>query len=476
MIQERRRATAVLLGSADLIAVAVALFIAWFIRQTFTDGVELLPLFPLVDYAYLLIIVLPCWLISAHLFGLYRFPHVGARPGTQVFFKILSTTVVMYALTNTAIFGLHLHWVSRLWLGAFAATSFLLVCASHGAFHLVRFHALQNGKRRHALLVGAGPHAIQMARRIEAHPEWGLEIIGYLSVKPNDPSRVRPLRKLPYMGSVADLAAALEAHVVDEAILAADRAQLRELERCSEVCEEHGVPTRIFFNAFPRRVAKVAFEDWDGLPLLTLDATPTNLVELGVKRVFDITISFAVLALVSPLMLLLSVLIKLTSRGPILFSQVRVGLNGRQFKMHKFRSMLDGAEEQQADLAHLNEADGPVFKCSPDPRVTSVGRLMRRLCLDELPQFINVFKGEMSVVGPRPPLPDEVAEYERWQMRRLSVRPGITCTWQISPERNRIAFHEWIRMDLDYIDNWSFWLDLKLIARTIPVVLVGRGL
>ena len=476
MIQERRRANAVLLGAADLVVVAASVFIAWFAREIFSTEESLLPLFPLVDYAYLLIIVAPCWLISAYLFGLYKLPHVGARPGSQVFFKILSTTVVMSGLTTMGIFGLHLHWVSRLWLGGFAATSFVLVCASHGAFHFARLRARLNGHRRHALLVGAGPHAVQMARRIEAHPEWGMEIIGYLSVKPDNPSKVRPLRKLPYLGSVADLADVIEHQVVDEAILAADRAQLSELERCSEVCEEHGVPTRIFFNAFPRRVAKVNFEDWDGLPLLTLDTTPTNLVELGVKRAFDILITLIALAALSPLMLLLSVLIKLSSRGPVLFSQSRVGLQGRLFEMHKFRSMLDGAEHQQANLAHLNEADGPVFKCSPDPRVTSVGRLMRRLCLDELPQFINVLKGEMSLVGPRPPLPDEVAEYERWQMRRLSVRPGITCTWQISPERNRIAFPEWIRMDLDYIDNWSFWLDLKLIARTIPVVIVGRGL
>ncbi len=192
------------------------------------------------------------------------------------------------------------------------------------------------------------------------------------------------------------------------------------------------------------------------------------------KRPFDVVVSLLGLVLLSPLFLVLAVLVKLDSRGPVFFKQVRVGKDGREFEFYKFRSMVQNAEQMKSKLMHLNELEGPVFKISDDPRITPVGRFLRRTSLDELPQLYNVLRGDMSLVGPRPPLPAEVANYESWQRQKLSVLPGITCLWQISG-RNHIGFTEWMRLDIEYIRRQSFGLDMKILARTLPAVLLRKG-
>jgi exopolysaccharide biosynthesis polyprenyl glycosylphosphotransferase len=195
---------------------------------------------------------------------------------------------------------------------------------------------------------------------------------------------------------------------------------------------------------------------------------------LMIRRILDIALAAFLLAVTLPVSLLTALLIKLTSPGPVLFKQERCGLNGRLFMMHKFRSMVGNAEQMRLELDALNEMDGPVFKSSRDPRITLIGKIIRRFSIDELPQLYNVLRGDMSLVGPRPPLPQEVARYERWQRRRLSMKPGITCLWQISG-RNGVSFDDWMKLDLTYIDNWSLLLDLKILLKTVPVVLLGRG-
>jgi exopolysaccharide biosynthesis polyprenyl glycosylphosphotransferase len=194
-----------------------------------------------------------------------------------------------------------------------------------------------------------------------------------------------------------------------------------------------------------------------------------------IRRLLDIALASAILLSFGPLFMIpAAILIKLTSPGPILFKQLRCGLNGRQFVMYKFRSMIDNAEQLRVELETLNEMDGPVFKSSRDPRITFIGKILRRFSVDELPQVFNVLRGDMSLVGPRPPLPQEVARYERWHRRRLSMKPGMTCLWQISG-RNEVSFEDWMKLDLTYIDNWSLLLDLKILLKTVPVVLMGRG-
>jgi exopolysaccharide biosynthesis polyprenyl glycosylphosphotransferase len=211
-----------------------------------------------------------------------------------------------------------------------------------------------------------------------------------------------------------------------------------------------------------------------GLPLLSFSSTPSDAIALVAKRAFDLVASAAALVLLAPVLLAIAAAVKLDSPGPVLFRQRRVGLAGRTFTLYKFRSMRQDAEAQRRALEARNEMDGPVFKIRDDPRVTRVGRFLRRTSLDELPQFWNVLRGEMSVVGPRPPIPAEVRRYARWQRRRLSVKPGLTCTWQVSG-RNEVDFDRWMALDLDYIDTWSLWGDVRIVLKTIPAVLLGRG-
>lgn len=219
---------------------------------------------------------------------------------------------------------------------------------------------------------------------------------------------------------------------------------------------------------------RVLLANADGFPVLAPTRTSYDELALGMKRGFDILVSTIVILLLSPLLLAIAAAIKLDWSGPVLFRQRRVGLNGREFVMLKFRSMHVDAEKRLAALLGLNEMSGPVFKMRNDPRTTRVGRFLRRTSLDELPQFWNVLNGDMSIVGPRPPLPTEVQKYQRWQLRRLSVKPGITCTWQIAG-RNEIGFEQWMKLDLQYIDEWSLWRDFQICLKTIPAVLGARG-
>ena len=229
------------------------------------------------------------------------------------------------------------------------------------------------------------------------------------------------------------------------------------------------------FAADPRagkiEVAKVSGFD---VPMIGMRRTPTSQGRLLLKRLLDLTGAVFGLLVLSPLMLVVAIIIRVDDPGPIFFSQVRSGRNGRKFRMHKFRSMVVDAEKLKAKLMAHNEMDGPVFKIKHDPRITKIGRFIRKTSIDELPQLFNVLVGEMSLVGPRPPLPSEVAQYKPWQRRRLSVKPGITGPWQVSG-RNEISFEQWMEMDLAYIDNWSLWLDIKIILMTVPVVLLKKG-
>lgn len=231
---------------------------------------------------------------------------------------------------------------------------------------------------------------------------------------------------------------------------------------------------RILLDFLPTGFSHVFVDHLAQVPLLTFSSTPQNDFALLLKRALDVALSALVLVVLSPLFLVMALLIILTSRGPVFYRQTRCGLGGRRFTLLKFRSMVSNADQLLHHLEELNEVDGPVFKMRNDPRCTVIGRWMRMLSLDELPQLWNVLRGDMSLVGPRPPLPAEVEQYESWQRRRLRMRPGLTCLWVLEG-RSRLQFDRWVKLDLLYIDNWSVWLDFKILLRTIPTVLSSRG-
>jgi exopolysaccharide biosynthesis polyprenyl glycosylphosphotransferase len=317
------------------------------------------------------------------------------------------------------------------------------------------------------LILGAGPLARKTGDDLRRAGKR--LVVGYLKFA--DEKEQGP----QILGTVADLERILRGMPVSEILIAGQALkQGPEMQAAIRVCERFGVPFALPLSGFrfdrARPVGGRAVAD-GYLHYLTVDLKQH---QRAVKRLFDVAASGLALIVLGPLLLATAVLVKLTSKGPVFFKQTRSGLHGRPFQMLKFRSMRADAEELRAKLEAMNEQSGPVFKMKNDPRITAVGRFIRKYSIDELPQLFNVLKGDMSIVGPRPPLPTEVAKYESWQRRRLSVRPGLTCIWQVSG-RNQISFEEWMYLDMQYIDRWSFANDLSLILKTFPVVLAGRG-
>ena len=324
---------------------------------------------------------------------------------------------------------------------------------------------------RNLLIVGLNSRAAEVARIIDEHPHWGLRLLGFVAANGEIPDEFAGRKVL---GGGAELEEILEREVVDEVFFILSRRQLDDFESAILLCSELGIRSRVALY-FPHLKARVLLEDLEGIPLLTFSTTPASAFQLFLKSLMDFSISATGIILLSPLMLLIAASIKLSSRGPVFFVQERCGLNGRRFRLYKFRTMVRDAESMQAEIEHLNRVNGHAFKAPDDPRITRIGHLLRRWSLDELPQLFNVLQGKMSMVGPRPPIPAEVEQYQRWQRRRLSMRPGLTGLWQVSGRADLEDFNHWIRLDLQYIDQWSLWLDLKILLKTIPAVLSGRG-
>ena len=265
-------------------------------------------------------------------------------------------------------------------------------------------------------------------------------------------------------------------HPVDEVLVALPMNKYGPLvETIVRHCEEQGIIVRVRTETFNLQVARSYVDELQGVPVTTIQSGPADSWQLVMKRLIDIAGSAALLLAFAPLFAIVTLLIRLDSPGPIFFAQERVGFNKRRFRMLKFRTMVDGSDQQQHMLEHLNEVEGPVFKIKNDPRITRLGQFLRRFSIDELPQLINVFRGEMSFVGPRPlPVRDVARIDAQWHKRRFSIKPGITCLWQVSG-RSNIGFNEWVRLDLDYIDKWSLGLDILILLRTIPAVFKGPG-
>jgi exopolysaccharide biosynthesis polyprenyl glycosylphosphotransferase len=331
-------------------------------------------------------------------------------------------------------------------------------------------HRNRPGKRQ-VIIIGTGKRARGVADAILDSPELETSIKGFMDYYENGLWRYRDI---PLMGHPDRLSKVVATEQVDAVVVAVDTKDLPHTRRLFNTAEKMGVAVCFMPNIYRPRLA-TARPTWvNGTPALTYRAAPDGRLSQLVKSIVDKVGALVGIIVAGPLMLLTAVAIKINSPGPVLFKQRRCGLNGKQFSLYKFRTMCNGAEKEKHRLENLNVMTGPVFKVKNDPRVTRVGRILRKCSIDEIPQFFNVLRGEMSLVGPRPPLPKEVAQYEPWQHRRLSVKPGVTCLWQVNG-RNNIDFDQWMRLDLQYIDNWSLWLDTKILARTIPAVVRGTG-
>jgi exopolysaccharide biosynthesis polyprenyl glycosylphosphotransferase len=326
---------------------------------------------------------------------------------------------------------------------------------------------------RNILIVGTGPRACHFMELIKFHSEWGLKIIGLID---EDVSLYgREINGHKVIGALKDVADVVHDNVVDEVVFIVPRSWNHKVEEIVFFCETEGIKVQYAIDVFDLKFAKAKQTDLEGFLLLTFERAPIKVWHLFIKRVFDVFLSGALLLILMPLFVVVSLAVKWTSKGAVFFKQTRSGLNGRKFTLYKFRTMVVNAESLLAGLHTGNEMTGPVFKMKNDPRITPLGKFLRKFSIDELPQLWNVFKGDMSIVGPRPPIPEEVKKYDSWQRRRLSMRPGITCLWQVQGRNNITDFNEWARLDLEYIDRWSIWRDLRILAQTVPVVLFGIG-
>lgn len=322
------------------------------------------------------------------------------------------------------------------------------------------------------VIVGAGETGRAIMRNIVAQPELGYQVVGFLDDKPERGSR--DLGRFKGLGGTDRIADVIREHKVDAVIITLPWLYHRKILSIMAQCERAQVNVRIVPDLFQMSLSKVDVDDLNGIPLIGIKSVSISGWNLALKRAMDVVFATLVLLLLSPVMLLTALLIRLESAGPVIFKQIRVGRGGRLFTLYKFRSMREGAEQEQGFLADRNEATGPLFKMRDDPRCTRLGRFLRRTSLDELPQFFNVLKGDMSVIGPRPALPSEVEHYQEWHKKRLETWPGITGQWQVSG-RSDLSFEEMVLLDVYYIENWSPWLDLRIALKTIPTLILGTG-
>jgi exopolysaccharide biosynthesis polyprenyl glycosylphosphotransferase len=478
MLKQKARLVARVVYLVDLALTSAAFFAAFFIRDIILPRVapEHFPtgLFPLVDYLKIYPVVLIIW--SALLFTYHSYHSHRTVPVTREVLTTIRVVVVGTVLLATLAYLLPLSHVSRAWFVLFGILSATFLVGEKILLRILARYVRSKGLNyRTILIVGTGRRATDIATLLEQHKYWGYKILGFVS---DGHHLSNGWTKYRIFGTVPDLRKILEhgqiVEPIDEIVFAVTRKKLDEMKQIFLMCEELGIRTRVAMNFFQNRVARIEIEELEGVPFLTFTTTPSNEMQLAAKRLLDVGVSLAILALSSPIVVLAAIAIKLTSPGSVLFKQERIGLNGRIFTLYKFRTMIEDAHERRGEVSHLNEMTGPVFKAKGDPRVTTVGRILRRFSLDEIPQLFNVLKGDMSLVGPRPPIPEEVASYHRWHRRRLSMKPGLTCLWQVSG-RNDIDFDRWMQLDLQYIDNWSPSLDFKILLRTIPAVLSGKG-
>jgi exopolysaccharide biosynthesis polyprenyl glycosylphosphotransferase len=419
-------------------------------------------------------LILLMWHVILSLCGMYESRRLGStRP--EVVDVIIATTFSTILLALIAEL-LKISLISPRFLACFWLVSSSLLTSSRLTMRPVLAGLRRRGRNlRFMLVLGTNPRAIDFAHRIQRKPELGYRLLGFVD---NDWQRMPEFRRTgyPLVSDLAGLPEFLRRNVVDElAIYLPLRSYYEHSLGAAALCEQHGIIMRFSGDIFGLKKSRSRAEEFNGDHQVASYTGIGDWWALVAKRVLDVALSLTLLVLLSPIFAIVALLIKLSSDGAILFRQERMGLNKRRFSILKFRTMVPNAEKMLAELERMNEVSGPVFKIKKDPRITTIGRLLRRTSIDELPQLLNVLKGDMSLVGPRPlPVRDYEGFNEDWQRRRFSVRPGITCLWQVNG-RSSIPFEQWMKLDLQYMDEWSLWLDLKILARTIPAVLKGSG-
>ena len=425
-------------------------------------------------YAWVLLIAGPVWHFMLHYQRLYSSVRRLSYP--DIFIKLFDVQLVGGVIVASFIYLFDGRNFSRTLFVVFILISFgLLLTEKLLLRYGLGFLRKKGFNIRNLLIVGTRDKAQQFHRLVEEHADWGLRVVGFLQALEDEPLQ-KEIKGHLVLGYAHELVAICKQHPVDEVVFCLPRDLFLNAEDYLRDLEELGITVRMVLDFYEARHSKRELSFFhDEIPILTFHTKSLDAQQLAIKRTMDIAGSLIGLSLTAILFPFIASAIKFDSKGPLFFGQKRVGESGRTFKCWKFRSMYIDAEERKKELLAQNEMSGAIFKIKNDPRITKVGHLLRKTSLDELPQFWNVLRGEMSLVGTRPPTPDEVLQYENWHRRRISIKPGISGLWQVSGRNQIEDFDEIVRLDLNYIDNWSIWLDVKILLKTLRVVFLRQG-
>jgi len=475
VFRQYRRWLLLSLVLSDIVLINVAFAIGYWIRYELqwiriVDEANYVPYSEYLPIGLLLTVVL---IVAYWLDGVYEFPR--GRSWLNEVYRIIRGTTTGVIIMVVGLFFYRPYFYSRLiFIYAFVLIVFLLGF-SRLLKNLVLVQLRERGIGvRRVLIVGAGETGRMVMRTIVAQPELGYQILGFIDDDPEKSnSEIGRFKGLGTIDNLRNLIQAEDSNI-EEVIITLPWMYHRKIVNIMAQCERQNVTARLVPDLFQMSLSRVEIEDLNGIPLIGIREITFSRWGLIVKRAIDIIASATALIALAPLLGLIALAIMLDSPGPVLFRQTRVGKDGKTFTLHKFRSMRVGAEQEQDKLAERNEATGPLFKMRDDPRLTRVGKILRRFSFDELPQLHNVLRGEMSLVGPRPPLPKEVDEYQEWHKKRLEIAPGLTGLWQVSG-RSDLTFDEMVLLDIYYIENWSPALDTIITLRTIPRVIFGDG-
>ncbi len=417
------------------------------------------------QYFLIFLLFMLCWIISSSIYGVYQSRRFMSWVNECI--KLIKTHAFTFFITVTSVILYEPTMIHNRFVFYFEAIALSITLLLHIFVRvMLQFWRSLGKNTKYVLIIGSGQAAHTYLDKVDNNPQLGIKVVGYLSPLEN-------ALGVPYLGNYSNLENVIKAKIIDVTVITSSISD-SSIKDCMDILDEMGKAVTILLDETVAKVARSRPIDFDGLPMVAYDSTPRIPSHELIKRTMDILVSTAGLIITSPLMLIIAISVKLTSNGPVFFKQERVGLNGRRFKMLKFRSMVVNAEELKDKFAHLNEMSGPVFKISNDPRVTRLGAFLRKTSLDELPQLWNVLMNDMSLVGPRPQLPNEVNMYNPKHRKRLAMKPGITCIWQISG-RNEVDFDEWMKMDVDYIENWTLTKDIQILLKTVPAVLLRKG-
>jgi exopolysaccharide biosynthesis polyprenyl glycosylphosphotransferase len=460
-----------MMDMVEFFALIISIPISYFITSRFLGYFNYEWKFDLNQFVFFSLLIVISWFVHFQVISMAKLPRT--QRYLTLFFHFVRVNFLNLAVLLILKIVFNLQSIPAIFIFFLVPVSMITTYAIRVlAFNKLKIYRANRHNLRHAIIV-ADDCSEGIIWKFIDQKEWGYKVKSIITGSRDISKKFgNMIRIYPDSSGIKDI---LDHQVIDEVIYSKRNVDDREVERLTKVCNEVGVIFRLQSCTSASDPFEFQITTGNNQKQLALVDIPSNNLPLIIKNMADIYFSITALILLAPVFLLIAVIIKLESKGPVFFKQERIGLRGRKFRLYKFRTMVEDADKLLSRLKDMNEMDGPVFKIKNDPRITRFGAFLRKTGLDEFPQLINVITGEMSLIGPRPPLESEVKQYERWQLRRLSVKPGITCTWQITPNRNDVRFERWMQLDLHYIDNWSLSRDLKLFLKTITTMFYANG-